>query len=144
MPPYSFSLIFCSLFLCGCFFLLFFFSILPRPNGVPPRCVLTRRVTPAVVISPEIVMEVEKRMNRQHTPPSLCVPSSSTGAGGAVSMAIANNVSVAINAPQPRPIPKNTRERRKGLATLPEGLGFSIGGNRMATRIHIRSDLQTD
>ena len=68
-----------------------------------------------VVISPELMIEVEARMNRQYTPPSLfpgtTAPSSS--------MSMNNCVGVPQNT-QARPIPKI---RRSGLATVMEGPG---------------------
>ncbi|XP_032792877.2 serine/threonine-protein kinase SIK3 isoform X2 [Daphnia magna] len=67
------------------------------------------------VISPELMIEVEARMNRQYTPPSLLPgnPAPST------SMSMNNCVGVPPNT-QARPIPKI---RRSGLATVMEGPG---------------------
>lgn len=69
----------------------------------------------SVVISPELVIEMEARMNRQHTPPSL-IPGTPTPS---TSMSMNNCVGVPPNT-QARPIQKS---RRTGLATVMEGPG---------------------
>lgn len=63
-----------------------------------------------VVISPELVIEVEARMNRQYTPPSL-IPGTSAPS---TSMSMNNCVGVPPNT-QAR---TTTRSRRTGLANL--------------------------
>lgn len=74
----------------------------------------------SLVFSSEIVNEVEARMNRQHTPPSLLT---GPNPGASTSMSMSNCVGVANNA-QARPTAKASRERRSGLATVMEGAGF--------------------
>lgn len=74
------------------------------------------------MISPELVNEVEARMNRQHTPPSL-FPINSTATVG---MSMNTCPSVNVNS-QSRPKP-SSRERRSGLATVMEGLRLGVLG----------------
>ena len=73
----------------------------------------------SVVISPELVIEVEARMNREYTPPSL-IPGTSTPS---TSMSMNNCVGVPPNT-QARPIQKT---RRTGLPTVMEGPGLIYG-----------------
>lgn len=72
--------------------------------------------------------EVEARMNRQHTPPSLLTGLTGTSPGAPASMSMGNCVGVA-NTTQTRPTAKASRERRSGLATVLEGAGFHLGSN---------------
>ena len=73
-------------------------------------------------LNPELVIEVEARMNRQHTPPNLNVLGlSSTPAGMSMNSCMNS---------QTRPLPKtSSRERRSGLATV--GLATVLEGLRL-------------
>ena len=63
------------------------------------------------MIDPDVARQVEGRLNRQ-VQPVFASPSMGMSSG------------VVVNTTQTRPPSKTQRERRLGLATLPEGLRF--------------------
>ena len=112
-------------FRCTFYFLFYLANVLTRIR-IPASASLSLCIPPwpclaSVVISPDpdLVIEVEARMNRQYTPPNLQSGNQSGLPTPPVGMSMNNSMTMNY---QTRPIPTNShRKRRTGLATVKEG-----------------------